>query len=353
MIYKPENGRFYFAKFRWQGKLIRRSTRATDSKTAHAIEGRIRSELARGNWGILDERKAIPTLAEFLRKDFLPFIEGKCKAKPNTLAYWGYGARDLLASDFARLPLNKITDQHAGQFAARHSHQSPSTVNRGLRTLQRAFSLACDWGRIDRKPKIGLADGERRRERVLTDGEAERYLAVSAQPWRDVATIMLGTGARPGELFTLRWENVLLNGHGGMIQILAGKTKSARRILPMVPRVYETFKTRHEGAGRPTEGWVFPTSSKFGHLEEGGAHFQHGKALGASGVSVFPPYTLRHTALTNLARLGTDAFTLAKIAGHSRVSITERYIHPAEDTIQRAFERMAGNQKVVTDGGHR
>lgn len=43
----------------------------------------------------------------------------------------------------------------------------------------------------------------------------------------------------------------------------------------------------------------------------------------------------------------------SKIAGHSRVSITERYVHPGEDTIPRAFDRMAGSLKLVTDGGHR
>ncbi|MGD0922379.1 MAG: site-specific integrase [Terriglobia bacterium] len=187
---------------------------------------------------------------------------------------------------------------------------------------------------------------------MLTDDEVERYLAACRQPWGDVAATMLGTGARPGELSTLRWENVQLNGQGGMIQILSGKTKNARRILPMVPRVYDVLKARHEAQGRPTEGWVFPTGSQFGHLEEGTAHFRHTKALEASKVRAFPPYVLRHTALTNLARLGTDAFTLATIAGHSRVSITERYLHPAEDTIQRAFERMAQNGRLVTDGGH-
>jgi len=42
-----------------------------------------------------------------------------------------------------------------------------------------ALSLAVQWGRIDRVPKIGLAKGERQRERVLTDEEATRYLGAS------------------------------------------------------------------------------------------------------------------------------------------------------------------------------
>src|SRR5437667_451906 len=82
-----------------------------------------------------------------------------------------------------------------------------------------------------------LAKGERQRERVLTDAEVEAYLAACPQPWRDAATIMLGTGLRPSEVFSLRWERIHLNGSGGMLQISDGKSKAAKRMLPMVPRV--------------------------------------------------------------------------------------------------------------------
>jgi hypothetical protein len=61
------------------------------------------------------------------------------------------------------------------------------------------------------------------------------------------------------------------------------------------------------------------------------------------------------SAITNTglkATLGCDPFTLAKIAGHSSITITERYCHPQADAIERAFVEMAQSQKVVTDGGH-
>jgi len=47
-----------------------------------------------------------------------------------------------------------------------------------------------------------------------------------------------------------------------------------------------------------------------------------------------------------------DAFTLAKIAGHSSIAITERYCHPQADAIERAFAQMAEGQKEVVDGRH-
>ncbi len=352
MQYKPIGRSYYTVKFRFKGKLIHRRTRARTQKEAIAIEARIRSELERGNWGIL-EAKPVPTLSEFLRRDFLPFVESKFASKPATARYYATGAKSLLASDFAGLRLDEITDQHAGQYAARHSNLSPSTINCGLRTLRRALSLAHQWGRLDRATKITLAKGERQRERVLTDEEVTRYLAACDQPWRDAATIMLGTGMRPCEVFSLRWERVLLNGQGGLIQITEGKSRAARRILPMVPRVYQALLARHEAQGRPAEGWVFPSTSRCGHLEGGTAKSQHARALTASKVRPFEPYVLRHTALTNLAAAGCDAFTLARIAGHSSITITQRYCHPQADAIERAFAKFGGSGEVVTTGSHR
>ena len=47
------------------------------------------------------------------------------------------------------------------------------------------------------------------------------------------------------------------------------------------------------------------------------------------------PYDTR--PLTQLAQAGCDAFILARMAGHSSITITQRYIHPQADAIERAF----------------
>jgi integrase len=348
MIYK--NGRYYMVKFMWQGKLIRKSTRATEKKTARTVESQIRSELAKKNYGIL-ERKPSPTLSEFLKKEFIPFTQGKFQTVPKTLDYYLYGTKSLLASDLANLQLDEITDQNAGHYAAGRSNLSVATVNCGLRTLRRALNLAADWGKLDRKPKIGLAKGERRRERVLTDDEAERYLQACLQPWHDVATIIRWSGLRPGEVFCLRWENLAFNGDQVFVQIPRGKSKAARRVLPMMPQAYQVLKARWESQSSQADGWIFPSASRSGHFEQGSAKNQHAKALKISGISPFEPYILRHTALTEIGK-HCDTYTLARIAGHSSITITERYVHPQAEAIMHAFEKMAIRRQLVTEGGH-
>jgi integrase len=360
MVYKPKGRRYYMVKFHFEGRLIHKATKAATLKDALDIQAHIRSELAKCNWGIL-EAKPTPTLSQFLRCDFLPFVETKHATKPATLRYYKTGITSLQSSDLAGLRLDQVTDQHAGQYAARHSDLSPSTINCGLRTLRRALYLAAEWGKLTRRPKITLAKGERQRERVLTDADVSNYLGVCEQPWRDAATIMLGTGCRPGEVFSLRWEHVLLNGSRGFIQIAQGKSRAARRLLPMVPAVYAVLSARSESQGQSQEGWVFPSGSRCGHFDGGTAKGQHARAINKINEEAkanrkpelkrFEPYCLRHTALTRLAESGCDAFTLARIAGHSSITITQRYCHPQADAIERAFSKLAGGQEVVSDGG--
>ena len=41
---------------------------------------------------------------------------------------------------------------------------------------------------------------------------------------------------------------------------------------------------------------------------------------------------------------GCDAFTLARIAGHSSITITQKYVHPQADAIERAFSKLGSGQ---------
>jgi integrase len=160
----------------------------------------------------------------------------------------------------------------------------------------------------------------------------------------------------------LRWEHVLFNGSGGgLIQITQGKSRAARRLLPMVPEVLSALKSRWKAQEHPQEGWVFPSTSRCGHFEGGTAKGHHARALRKSNeearknkqpeLRLFEPYCLRHTALTRLGESGCDCFTLARIAGHSSITITQRYCHPQADAIERAFVKFSAGQKVVNDGG--
>jgi integrase len=59
-------------------------------------------------------------------------------------------------------------------------------------------------------------------------------------------------------------------------------------------------------------------------------------------VRPFVLYSLRHTFLTLLGQSGCDVWTLARIAGHSSIGSSARYVHPSEDEVLDAISRLGG-----------
>ena len=111
---------------------------------------------------------------------------------------------------------------------------------------------------------------------------------------------------------------------------------------------------RWERAGKPAEGWVWAAPTRSGHVESSSLKKQHSKAFktlaeeaaknNAKTIRPFVLYSLRHTFLTRLGESGCDAWTLARIAGHSNVSMSSRYVHPSEDAVLTAMARLGGHK---------
>src|SRR5271165_1510424 len=80
-----------------------------------------------------------------------------------------------------------------------------------------------------------------------------------------------------------------------------------------------------------------------GHVEPSSLKKQHRKALRLASVRPFVLYSLRHTFLTRLGESGCDAWTLARIAGHSSIAISSRYVHPSEDAVLNAMAKLGGH----------
>ncbi|MGA7918049.1 MAG: hypothetical protein WCA38_00155 [Candidatus Acidiferrales bacterium] len=80
----------------------------------------------------------------------------------------------------------------------------------------------------------------------------------------------------------------------GASLVAHGKTASARRVLPMTPRVRAILESRWLAAGKPEEGWVWPARTDRGHVEPKSIYGQHLNALRDSSVRPFVLYSLSH-----------------------------------------------------------
>ncbi len=195
---------------------------------------------------------------------------------------------------------------------------------------------------IDRVPRIRLLRGERNREFVLRHSLEPKYLERAPQPLRDVAVLILETGVRPGEAVSLQWSDVHLqaaiHAQFGYIRIRGGKSKNANRNLSLTARAVEMLRKRK---AEVKSALVFPGDSPEAPILGTSLDHQHDGVRGAMGLPKdFVIHSLRHTMLTRLGEAGADAFTIMRIAGHSSVTVSQRYVHPTPEGLERAFERL-------------
>ena len=231
---------------------------------------------------------------------------------------------------------------------------SPATVNRALAALRRALRLAQEWNLIDRVPRIRLLPGERNREFVLSKVDEPIFLAACPPLLKDVAILLLDTGLRVGEALKLEWRDVHLdpiNGaRFGFLRVRQGKSKNAKRVISLTQRVVRMLRDR---ADARSDQYVFSNGEGKPYTETYIPHLQKKvrEKLGWLN-SDFVVHSLRHTCLTRLGEAGVDAFTIMRIAGHSSITISQKYIHPTPEALERAFEKLeAFNKPSEGEGG--
>ena len=74
---------------------------------------------------------------------------------------------------------------------------------------------------------------------------------------------------------------------------------------------------------------------------------KHCGTLNLSGEFVL--HSLRHTYGTRLGESGAEAFTIMRLMGHSSITISQRYVHPTPEALERAVEGLEAHN--VRAGG--
>ena len=343
-----KRGRMYWFHFWWNREHIQRSTRQGNPRVARQMEAAYRTALAKGEVGIV-ERRPVPALKEFAQR-FIDAIEVRCAEKPRTIAFYAEKLTRLLEYDpLASARLDRIDEGLIESYVQQRSRNkgrgndelAPGTINRELATLRRALRLAYEWRVIDRVPRVRLLPGERNREFVLSHAQESLYLAAAPQPLRDIALLAADTGLRIGEALTLEWRHVHLqpaNGaRFGYIHIPGGKSKNARRNIPLTNRAEAMLAERALGTD-PV--YVFPSETGRPYRVQSMDHL-HKKVRELLRLPEdFVIYSLRHTYGTRLGESGADAFTIMRLMGHSSVTVSQRYVHPTPETLERAVDGL-------------
>jgi integrase len=349
-----KRGGVYWFHFWRDGKHHQKSTKQRNPRVAREIEAAYRTALAKGDVGIT-ERQVIPGFKEAMTS-FLGWSKGEHAAHPATHRRYAVSSVALLRH-FRDVSLEKITPDQVERYKTERLEQfvtarglekgqrkktnkriRPATVNRELACLRAMFNHISKAGVAVKNPvsKVGakVLREDNEQTRVLTFDEQEKYLSVASPLLHDIATLMLETGMRPEEVYRIRPENVNLR--GGYLFNPYGKTKAARRRVPLNTTARSVLARRMEGIETP---FVFPCETD----EERPVpkvNNAHDRAVKVGGLARFRLYDLRHTWATRAAESGIDLVTLAALLGHSRIQMVLRYAHPSQDHQARSVEKM-------------
>jgi integrase len=133
--------------------------------------------------------------------------------------------------------------------------------------------------------------------------------------------------------------------------VIEGKSKAAKREIPLTTRAVKAIESAW---ARSKCTYVF---AAFGGRKPLTRHYatQQFRLLADTlnmdhGVVL---HSARHTFCTRLGESGCDAFTIQKLAGHSSITISEKYVHQHKGIAQSAIERLEALSKEKPEVEHK
>lgn len=217
---------------------------------------------------------------------------------------------------------------------------SPGTVNRKVSALSKALSEAEDLDIIDRKPKLTKYKESEHRVRRFTSEEERLALAffdrIGNQDMADYLVLSLDTGMRQGEVLKLHFGDAQ-NGRVTVWGVGADnqRTKSGKsRTVPLTRRAQAVFDRRRQ-ASNHKEVFIDLNKNSVSHYWG-----RMSEALGLDGDKQFVPHILRHEFCSKLAANGENAVVIQKLAGHSTLAVTQRYVHLFGGELDGAISRL-------------
>lgn len=272
-----------------------------------------------------------PTLSEFLDR----YLEWHSAEYPDSHFRVLQICQDYLAPVFGPEPMGLI---QASDVEAYKQHRmrdaAASTVAKELRTLNAVLNRAVIWDVIPKNPiykKVSAPkDVESKAVTFFSAEELERIYAADDQ-YAPVWKLMANTGLRRAEALALTWAHV----DAGRIRVEStgfSRTKSGKW-RPIILNEAAQAALRVLRAQDHGE-WVIP------HILPRSLSRAFERTCARAGLANDDLHALRHTFCSHLVMRGVPLRTIQKLAGHSRISVTEQYAHLAPGYLEDAVNQI-------------
>ncbi len=341
-LYKRPDSKFWWMKFHFDGEVIQQSTKCSNKRDAGTVESAYRTQLALGKIGI-EPKREIPNFEKAV-EDFLKWSKVEHALQTATYKRY-YFSCQTLKKYFGKAKANRIETKDIEKFIVWRCGQTSKktgafitreTVNHELLTVKMIFNRLIESKILRDNPArtVKRLSENERQFHVLTYDEEKKYLLASPQPLQDVATVMLETGMRCGEVYRLRHQDIYLE--KGFLKVVKGKTKTSVRNVHLSEKAKDVLRYRMKKFSGEN---LFPQGDKDLSKPTDSLDKQHLTTIGNLKMK-FRLYDCRHTFATRAVENGVDLVVLASILGHSSLRMVMRYSHPSETFKADAIKRM-------------
>lgn len=327
----------------FNGVLHQQSLRTRNKAEAAQFEAVFKSSLVKGEFGIIESRNS-PTLEKFQEK-LLAHL--KANTAPRTHGFYKENLAVLTRfTPLASAKLSSIDSAMIENFVQWRLKEKVAhvTVNHSLRTLRRVLHLAKKWRLLREVPVISLLPGEHEREAVIEEPVLKQMIEWIQKAYphtlmQHVLPFLVDCGLRISEACNLEREHVTFDdGCLVSVRVAKGKSKYAKREVPLTARAAAALEACLK---KSRSRWAF---TKRGGKTQMKRHYPSEQfrvirdAMNLDQDMVL--HSCRHTFCTNLGRAGADAFTIKKLAGHSSILISQRYVHSDQEQKQNAIRLL-------------
>ncbi len=250
----------------------------------------------------------------------------------------------FLSNEFLSRDASRIEPADADALAVRSflAHLSRAGVGRqtqarALSTVRGLLKFACREGVIEENPAASVRTPKQPRKlpRHLRPGEIENLIeaAEGDEPLelrdRAILELLYATGLRVGELVSLDWRDLDLEGRFLRVVGKGGKERMVpfgRLAADAVRAWLGVWEGVHQPAADDTEP-VFLNHSGTRLSDRSVRRILDKYTDAAAVASGVHPHTLRHTFATHLLEGGADLRSIQELLGHSSLSTTQKYTH--------------------------
>ncbi len=336
------NGKFtYRVRIRQAGapkKSASFATRARAKKWAQRMEADVREGRYFGR-----EESRERTFAEFIDRYIaivLPKNPKSYAKQKMQLAWWKARLGDYFLCHITPAMIAESRDLLMNEVTRRKRFRTPSTTNRYLAALSRAYTICVrewQWVRENPVQKIIRPKENKPRDRYLDREEVQRLLQAcqkSKNPYlHSIITFALGTGARKSEILGLKWADVDFD---RCTAIFRDTKNGESRVIHLSEPVVRSLRDQFKRPKIKSE-YVFPSMDGKQPADIRGAWERAVQDAELKNVCF---HSLRHTAASHLAMGGASILEIGKILGHKTLACVKIYSHLSTASTSQPLERM-------------